>query len=76
MIEVIIFDLGGVILNFDHHIICRRLSKISKYEEHEVYDFIFASGLENSYNEGKITSLEFFDTICKKLDLDITFHNF
>ncbi len=71
MIEVIIFDLGNVILKFDHMISCRKLSQISKLSAQEIYDIIFSSGLERLYDEGKISTEDFFKEISNKLGLDI-----
>jgi len=76
MIELIIFDLGNVILNFDHMIICKKLSKVSKFSPQEVYDVVFTSGLERLYDEGKISTENFFKEISNKLGLDISWRVF
>lgn len=76
MIKLIIFDLGNVILNFDHMIICRKLSKISKLSPQQIYDIIFVSGLERLYDEGKISTKNFFKQISNKLKLNIPFKEF
>lgn len=77
MIEVIIFDLGNVILNFNHMIICKKLSKLSKkFSAEEVYDIGFKSGLERLYDEGKISTKNFFKEISNRLSLNISFEEF
>jgi len=76
MIDLIIFDLGNVILNFDHMIICRKLSRLSKFSPQQVYEIIFSSGLERLYDEGKIATQNFFDEIVNKLGLIISFEEF
>lgn len=41
--ELIIFDLGNVLLNYDHRITCRKLSKLTKnkHSTEEIYNFLF-----------------------------------
>lgn len=92
MIETIIFDLGRVILDFDHHLITRRLSQISGYDEAELFDLIFtplevpASGdlllteraisLEKSFDEGKASPEDFFKELIRELNVSIDFQEF
>lgn len=64
----VVFDLGGVILTFDHMDICRPLAELTPMTPEEIYDAIFRSGLEELYDKGKITSEEFYhegtDLLC------------
>ncbi|MEW6095247.1 MAG: HAD family phosphatase [bacterium] len=76
MIDLIIFDLGNVILNFDHMIICKKLSKLSKFPLQEVYERIFSSGLERLYDEGKISTKDFFKEISNRFGLNISLTEF
>lgn len=76
MIKVIIFDLGNVILNFDHMIICRKLASLSSLSPEQVYEIIFKSGLERLYDEGKISTQNFFEKVTNKLGLNISFEEF
>lgn len=76
MIEVIIFDLGNVILNFDNMIRCRKLSKLSKFSAQEVDEIIVRSRLERLYDEGKISTQDFFKEISIKLGLNISLDEF
>lgn len=77
--ELIIFDLGNVLINYDHRLTCRKLSKLTKHKHpsEEIYNFLFKeNGLGRSYDEGKITSEEFFKTICGHFGLNIDFKKF
>lgn len=66
LLESIIFDFGRVIANFDHMKICSRLADFSELSPQEIYDLIFkSSGLEKLYDEGKITSKEFYNLVTK-----------
>lgn len=51
-IKAIIFDLGRVLVDFDHMITCRALSKYSPYSPEEIYEKIFKSGTEREYDRG------------------------
>ncbi len=77
--ELIIFDLGNVLINYDHRITCRKLSAISKHKHstEEIYDFLFSQhGFARQYDAGKITSQEFFKTIMDRFGLSLTFEEF
>lgn len=65
----VIFDLGGVILEFDHMTICRPLSELAGMAPEEVYAAIFSSGLEELYDKGKISTEEFYREGCDVLGI-------
>lgn len=75
-IRLVIFDIGRVILDFDHMITCRKLAQYSKKDEEYIYDYIFNSEVLNEYEKGKITSAKMFEAISDKLGLDIPFEKF
>jgi len=74
--KVVIFDVGGVILFCDHGLICDRLSALSKHSPSEIYQFIFRDGLEKLYDEGKLSTKEFYEKIAKLPKIDIEFDRF
>jgi len=76
MVKFIIFDIGKVILDFDHHVSIKKLSGLSGHSEQEIRDFIFESGLLSSMEKGQITSLDFYRKINDKFKLDISFNRF
>lgn len=63
-IDFIYFDLGKVILDFDHETGCRQVSSISDVSPERVKQVIFDSGLQNKYETGLITCDEFHATFC------------
>jgi putative hydrolase of the HAD superfamily len=67
--KLIIFDLGKVLLDFDHLDSCRRLSKYTSFSSSEIYKEIFLSGLEKEYDEGKISSFNFYKEIIKRFNI-------
>jgi len=76
LIKAIIFDLGNVILNFDHKIACKRLSEKSNFSSEYIYNYIFNNYLEELYDKGKISSNKFYRTICKSLGIKISYQEF
>ena len=74
--KILIFDIGGVVLFFDHMLICERLSRLSGYSTSEIYKLIFIGGLEKLYDEGKISSKEFYKRIIRALKVNIPLYEF
>ncbi len=81
-IEVILFDLGNVILPFNHFQIAEKLSQFSQRKEFQdpkkifSYLFDFEKGAINPFDLGKVSPREFFQTIKESLDLSVSFEEF
>lgn len=75
-IKVIIFDLGKVIVDFDHMRICTKLSKQSPFGPDRIHDIIFNSGLEASFDMGIISPENFYLSVKKKARLEININVF
>jgi len=75
-VKVIIFDLGKVIVDFDHFVICRGLSRYCTFTPNEIYQKIFASGLEAQFDEGSITAYKFIINLKEQLQLNIAMDDF
>ena len=81
-IEVILFDLGNVILPFNHFQIAEKLSQFSQRKEFEdpkkifSYLFDFEKGAINPFDLGKVSPREFFQAIRERLDLSLSFDEF
>ena len=82
MIKLIIFDLGKVILDFSHQNIAEGLAPFSETSRYQDPDNILAhmfnsgAGIVNLYEEGRMTSEEFFSYIRETFRLDISFLQF
>jgi epoxide hydrolase-like predicted phosphatase len=76
LIKAIIFDLGNVIVLFDHFTICRNLSAYSPYSPEEIYNMLFTSGLESLFDTGKISPEDFFKEASGALQLTIDIEQF
>lgn len=60
------FDLGNVLLNFDHRLACRQMGEVAGVPAEKVWDVVFESGLERRYETGEVDDLEFFEIFCRQ----------
>lgn len=64
--KFIYFDLGNVLLFFDHERACRQIAELTGVDAARVRAVLFASGLEDRYEKGEISSAEFYETFCRE----------
>lgn len=77
MIQAIIFDVGGVIVDFDKTIFLKNISKHSPYNIAELNKLIYGEGkLEISYQSGKISSEQFYKLIKEICRLNMSMKEF
>ncbi|HEY3278056.1 MAG TPA: HAD family phosphatase [Syntrophorhabdaceae bacterium] len=82
MIKLFVFDLGNVIVPFEHRQIVVKLLKKVKDKivpsPQECFSFMFdlEEGFVNPYEEGLISSIEFFSTIRDRYGLEMDFEEF
>lgn len=76
MIKTLIFDLGKVIVNFDHSRIIQRIEQFCDFNKTEISQKVFATTATQDYEIGKISSLEFFESVKNSLDLRMNFSEF
>jgi HAD superfamily hydrolase (TIGR01509 family) len=81
-IEVLLFDLGNVILPFNHHQIAEKLAPYSSRHERPdpaaIFSYLFDlhQGLVNDFETGRLGSQAFFDSVRKAFDLELSFDRF
>jgi glucose-1-phosphatase len=81
-IEVILYDLGNVILPFNHYQIAEKLSRYSRKKEDRdpqkifSYLFDFQKGIINRFDAGHVSPQEFFQGLKEHLGLSISFDEF
>jgi len=63
------FDMGNVILFFDHKKACQTLANRFHLSHEDIYSKIFSSGLENDFEAGKITGNQFYKMCCTTLKI-------
>lgn len=82
MIKLFVFDLGNVILPFEHRQIAQKLYEKSAnrtfFLPDDIFLFMFErdNGLINIYETGKMTSEEFFGHLKDRYELDLGFYEF
>jgi putative hydrolase of the HAD superfamily len=82
MIEVILFDLGNVILPFNNYQIAEKLSRFSQRREFQdpqkIFSYLFdlEKGVINDFDRGRVSPSDFFQSIKKYLNLSISFETF
>ena len=70
-IQTIIFDLGGVIVDFEHQSICRGLARHCSLTPETIYTEIFDSGLERQFDLGHISPQSFSESVCSRIGAKI-----
>jgi len=81
-IEVLLFDLGNVILPFNHYQIAEKLARFSDRKEWSdpprIFSYLFdrQEGAVNDYETGKVSSIEFFNQVKERFKLIMTFDTF
>jgi len=81
-VEVFFFDLGNVILPFNHYQIAEKLARFSEKKESSdpprIFSYLFdrQKGAINDYEIGKMTSIEFFNQVKERFKLILTFDAF
>ena len=68
-IATIFFDVGNVLLFWDHHVISKKLAADCNMPEADIYNLLRSKELLGPYEANKITPEEFFRRLNKKLKL-------
>jgi putative hydrolase of the HAD superfamily len=74
--ELIIFDLGNVVLRFDHNISAAKIAGRFGLDRNRVYELFFDSELTKLHDEGKISSRAFVSRITGQLGVKMGFDDF
>ncbi len=76
MARAILFDLGNVLIDFDHRRAASRICAFTKKSPEEIFDLFFDSTLTGLFEEGKVSALEFFGEVKDLLGLAIDYQQF
>ena len=60
------FDLGNVLLDFDHRLGARQMAKVAGVSEQVAWEVVFESDLEMEYERGAVTSRQFYEAFCRR----------
>lgn len=75
-IEVVLFDLGNVLVDFDHMIAAGRIARFCQKSPSEIFDLFFTSDITMRFEAGSISRHDFFDGVKKMLDAHISYNSF
>jgi len=75
-IKAIIFDLGNVLVDFDHTIAAKRIAPFTDKTIREIFDLFFNSQITGSFEAGRIAPLEFFREVKEMLNLRLDYAGF
>lgn len=75
-IKTVIFDLGRVLIDFDHMRAAARIAEFAQIGKEEIFRFFFDSELTCLFEEGKIPPQDFFFKIKEMLGLKCDYEIF
>ena len=74
--RVILFDLGRVLIDFDHNIAVHKIKRFCSLNEKAIYNLFFDSGSTDKFEKGTISPLEFFQEVKTMLKANIVYEEF
>jgi len=74
--RVILFDLGRVLIDFDHTIAVKKMMHFCTLDEKGIYNLFFDSGITDKYERGLISSQDFFKEAKRMLNAEISYQEF
>lgn len=69
--DFIYFDLGNVLVFFDHEIASRQIAAVAQVPVDVIRQEVFHSPLQSDYERGLVSSREFVDRLSQKLGCDL-----
>ncbi len=75
-IKVVLFDLGNVLVDFNHKRAVERISGFCARSPLEIYNLFFDSQVTAIFEEGKIAPQEFYFKVKEMLDLKLSYDSF
>ena len=76
MIEVIYFDLGKVIVDFDHSRAAQELLKATPLSLKEAMAVLSDGKLASEYETGRLSSQEHYRKVCRRLQMEVSIEKF
>lgn len=75
-IKVLLFDLGRVLVDFDHVRSAQRIAAFCEKTPRQIYDLFFESGATVAFEAGKITPQDFYLQVKEMLNLKLSYASF
>jgi glucose-1-phosphatase len=63
--KFIYFDLGNVLVYFDHWIACRQMAEVAGLAAQQVWEVAIASDLQHRYESGQVDDRGFYEAFCQ-----------
>ena len=76
MIEVVYFDLGKVIVDFDHSRAAQELLKLTPLSLKEAMAVLSDGELVSEYETGRLSSQEHYRKVCRRLQMEVSIEKF
>lgn len=74
--RILLFDLGKVIIDFDHMIAVRKIQSLCHVDERTIFNLFFDSQLTDRFERGSISSHDFFLEVKRLLNAEISYEEF
>ena len=74
--KFIYFDLGNVLLFFDHRRACRQLADLTGVDAQRIWELLFASGYELDFEAGRISSRQVHERFLQETGAQLDFDSF
>jgi FMN phosphatase YigB (HAD superfamily) len=71
-IEFIYFDLGNVLISFDHSLACQQIAELTGISFERAGQILFESGLQTQYERGEISTAEFHEYFCGQARVNVS----
>lgn len=65
----IFFDMGNVLLNFDHQVAWQQMARLCKIDPDVVRETVFEAPMQLRYERGELSSQEFYEAFCQQLQV-------
>ena len=75
-VEAFLFDLGNVLVRFDHMILARKVTDRTTSNPELLYQLFYDSPLVRQHDEGRISSRAFYEGLKRLVDLKVNYEEF
>lgn len=65
-IDFVYFDLGNVLLHFDHNLACRQMAEVAGLRAEELCEFFQTGDLLRQLEEGKVSAAAVHEAVCRQ----------
>jgi len=66
------FDLGKVLINFDHDLVVQQLADLTDRSAEQVRNLVFCTDLQAAYERGSISTAQFCERIRNELEVSVS----